>query len=257
MRPHYLILDMDLQSINVVSNNEWAVFRGKGVLSFVYHICSSGSPLEQFSGALSQSVWLLALLRTLNRIGLCLNFSFKNRHWIFSPLRKLGYFLSQEFTVLLAVFILFRIPGNAQCNYFFSQLVRCGLIGVISNYSADKNVLYGLFKHLVVKYHKTRRESLFCIVRQLLALGIFRERGEIYYHYYYRYQSEVSVRSLLTEFFQNPLSLLQLSRAAIRQLLGMNDFERSVQTLPLPPVRHCSSSCAWGANEMLFDEEAS
>ena len=44
------------------------------------------------------------------------------------------------------------------------------------------------------------------------------------------------------------LSLLQLSRAAIRRRLGVNDFTRRVQTLPLPPLLR---NYVWLANEML------
>lgn len=53
---------------------------------------------------------------------------------------------------------------------------------------------------------------------------------------------------LVTEFFQKPLSLLQLSRMRIRQSLGMYDFESRVQTLPLPPAL---LTYVWRANEML------
>ena len=241
---------MDLQSIEIVSNFEWRVCRGSDALTFIYNICTIGPPLIQLSG--SRSVWLLALLKALSRVGLCLKSrvgSTTDRRLNFNRLKKLDLdYLSKDFSILLALFILFRITNNVHSEYFVGQLIRCGWIGASSYYSDDEYVLYGLIKRHLVKDHEIlRRESLFRIAHQLLALGIFRERGALNFHYY---NSLVCVRSLLTEFLQNSLSLLQLSRAVIRRLLGINDFEHRVQTLPLPPPL---LEYVWRANEMLAE----
>ena len=57
---------------------------------------------------------------------------------------------------------------------------------------------------------------------------------------------------LVNEFFQKPLSLLQMSRMEIRRLVGMNDFKDRMVTLKkmglLPPLLF---KYVWQANEML------
>ena len=123
-------------------------------------------------------------------------------------------------------------------------------------------MLYGLIDELL--YEKAdilQWQALFCIARQLFALGHFPQGEECLFHYMFTLDYDFSeenerqlplgsVLSLRTEFFRNPLSLLQLSRTAIRRLLPMNDFERHVQPLPLPPLL---LEYVWQANEMLND----
>ena len=65
-----------------------------------------------------------------------------------------------------------------------------------------------------------------------------------------RYIADASVCLLLKEYFCNPLSLLQLSRDVICRLIGMKDFERRVQPLPLSPLL---LENVWRANETLSE----
>ena len=157
---------------------------------------------------------------------------------------------------------LIRTNANKMNNeYFVGQLFRCVWIGIGSDVPDNADVLYELINNLLYEYLEIpQRESLFCIARQFLALGLFPERGSICFHNYLKRYAIASVRSLQTEFFRNPLSLLQLSRAAIRRLLGMNGFERRAQTLPLSlsfsstsgePMR-CSPTCHLKASSLML-----
>ena len=160
---------------------------------------------------------------------------------------------------LAAYFQLFSITTPPDYDYFFGQLIKCGLVGV-GDSENGYDVLEKLIESLLRHNFKTDsvRESVFCIGRQLLALGFFRERGALFFHFYLQHYPVyalddiqiANVRSLQTEFFRTALSLLQLSRTAIRLLVGTNNFEHRVRTLHLPPLL---LKYVWRAAEMLTD----
>ena len=95
------------------------------------------------------------------------------------------------------------------------------------------------------------------MARQLLALGFFREQTSASSHKQIDLIningwefSNTSAFPLVAEFFCKPLSLQQLARIAIRFLIGTNDFERRMQSLPLPT---CLLNYVRRADEMLCD----
>lgn len=91
-----------------------------------------------------------------------------------------------------------------------------------------------------------------------MALGLFRSHSELLWprlcllqdRIYSRYTEVYCILAdpLIKEFYQNPLSLQQLSRIEIRRAIGINDFEAKAKALPLPPPL---LSYVWLANEML------
>lgn len=156
---------------------------------------------------------------------------------------------------------------DEQSEYFVRDWICNGWICAQSK----EQCLYALVRDLHVDY------SVYRIARQLLALGLFREPEPqeaklqqlrwplrcFYDEDYSRFihcdicrighkqestQECPLVAPLMTEFFRNPLSLQQLSRIEIRRSVGMNDFERRVKTLSLPPLL---LSYVWRANELL------
>lgn len=118
------------------------------------------------------------------------------------------------------------------------------------------------------------RRAAFRIARQLLALAFFLEPvgypklqwpRRYFYNVNFVHRSCAAcalghrpettlecqrVLPLINEFFRNPLSLQQLSRIELRRSVGMIDFERRIQTLPLPPSL---LAYTWRANEFLAD----
>lgn len=156
-----------------------------------------------------------------------------------------------------------------------SILSVCIRSGWICDQSGE-TILCRLVAHL--HFRDVRRVAL-RIARQLLALGLCRKpvlapaaEGEPALPwprncFFEEAHSEVCARCrvphtaedcplvvpLAEEFFRKPLSLLQLSRIAIRSSLGMNQFERRVQTLPLPPLL---LGYVWRANEMLLGPDS-
>ena len=257
-------LERSLQAIEVHNALDWIIHRERGNLSFLSSLWYSGSLLGGFSG--SKLVWLLARLKALCRMSLCFDTRdclFNTLYCSFRPLRKLtNNCLRKNKSVLLALTDMFCIISNADNEYYVGQLILCGLIGVCNDYPDDSPVLSELIYELLNnKMESLRWESLFRIARQLLALALFRQRGAVLFLFYLKIFFKISeeeerkfpvdnVLSLRTEFFRNPLSLLQLSRAAIRRLFAMNDFERRIKTLPLPPLL---LEYVWRANEMLKD----
>ena len=180
------------------------------------------------------------------------------------PIRKLEWGLSlRSLSLLSALTFLFRIDTNDYGEYFVSQWIRCGWIVVSKDDPDDTVLLAFLISRLIAEHLKLppcelelpRRESLFRILRQLFALGLYRKRGAFNINYYLKSSavdelSSAGVRSLVRESLWNPLSLQQLSRAKIRKLLGLNGFERRVQSLPLPSLL---LKYVWLANEMLAE----
>ena len=210
---------------------------------------------------LSRSLWLLALLKCLSRAGLCHNSRLGPtlvHHFSFRGLRILDWDLSEDnISVDAALIKLFCTESNDYIEYFVGQLIRCGFIGVSSDSSDDEYEVLSQVLDLLSCNVLSKQESAFRIARQLFALGIFRERGALSFHRYLQCnpvdEARVSsICNLQTEFFRNPLSLQQQSRAAIRQLVGMNDFEGRVQNFPLPPLL---LKYLWKADEMLSASE--
>ena len=79
---------------------------------------------------------------------------------------------------------MFRISSNADIEYYISQLIRCGWIGVGSDYPDDTCVLSKIIAQLLNNYLRiVHWKSLFRIARQLLALGLFRQRGASLFHF--------------------------------------------------------------------------
>ena len=145
---------------------------------------------------------------------------------------------------------------NANKIYYMCECLRNGWICVQSD---DWSCLH-LFDSLSLHYEQSA--TVLQIVRQLCALGHFRgpDRVDFWtdrcrqcslvtdFNPPVPNQECVIMAPLLDEFFQKPLSLLQLSRMEIRRLVGMNDFERRLKTLLLPPLL---LEYVWRANEML------
>ena len=268
----FLNREKDLRAIEVRLVNgiqRETAFRVRGALLFLYHRCCAFSR--------TQPLWLFALLKALCRMG----FWFKP-HVDPMSLRSLNsssqgeypykYYTCEELSSLWALTSMFdfwsigTIDGNPYMECYVAHWIRWGWIGTDSD-STDADHMLTEFIQFLVRY--PHREANFRIIRQFFALGIFPnvvshsfdddEQG--FFDYYFdvddqtkredAHKSYVSkVLPLQTEFFRSPLSLLQLSRAAIRQQLGMNDFERRVKTLPLPPLL---LEYVWRANEILAD----
>ena len=122
-------------------------------------------------------------------MGLCLNRRvclYSTLYFSFRRLRKLEKNCSwKNKSVLSALINMFRISSNANIEYYVSQLIRCGWIGVRNDYPDDAYVLFRLIYQLLNdELENLQWESLFRIARQLLALGLFRQRGARLFHYY-------------------------------------------------------------------------
>ena len=255
-------LERDLQAIEIHNTNNWIVHRGRGPFSFLYSLYYSSSSLGGLTD--SQSEWLMERLKALILMNLCLNRSvcLYNTYYLdFRALRKHQKKCSwKNKSVISALFNMFCTSSNANIEYYVGQLILYGWIGVGNDDPDHAGVLFRLLHQLLLsELDLLQWESLFRIARQLFALGLFRQRGESLFHFYLviilkhlerkkRKFPVARVFSLRSEFFRNALSLLQLSRASIRCQFGMNDFERRVRTLPLPPLL---LKYVWRANEML------
>lgn len=155
-------------------------------------------------------------------------------------------------------------------DFFVSHWIRYGWICVEEN----EHILYDLVSDLHASDrlpNKLNGASVFRITRQLLALGLFRKRGNNSKPQWprrcliagdvarakcntcltnrFKCTKECQLAApLVVEFFQNPLSLQQLSRIEIRRSVGMKEFENRIKKLPLPPSL---LAYVWRANEML------
>ena len=265
---------------------EWSSFRARGPIAFLIN-CTSWcfylfKPAVLYPAASSTC----ALIEFLCRVG----FEFS------SPVHNYakGYYaLLQErckwsnvssFTVmdtLVSIFMndLFGVDyfwQNTWCEYSIIQLLRMGLI-------FPERGGRGLSVNLIVLHNVSEdvaTKSL-RIIRQLLALGLFREpefratfdprlswaRRCLYNgtdftnipcaicrtgNLIINTEECPIVAPLVSEFLSGPLTLLQLARIEIRRLIGVRHFERGINTLKrqLPPLvfRYISR-----ADEMLSE----
>ena len=117
-------LEMDLQATEVQYAGEWHVYRGRGALSFL-NCLSDSSVLITLSDSNS---CLLALVKALCRIGVCLNPRVgvsTVRRLSFTHLRKLEWqSLRKGFSVLAALSDMFRNNTNEDIEYFVAHLIR-------------------------------------------------------------------------------------------------------------------------------------
>ena len=258
-------------------------FRPNGALDFLYFCSRYLSSCDMLLDKTPLSN--LRLLKALCALGVCLNprvyscisnSKSSDADTMGTPQETVCADKGDALLVVLTN--MFEIGQSAESEFFVSQCIRFGWIGAANMEPDDADVLSRLLDSVPVGTYTSGYltisnspdlEMRFRIARQLLALGIF--RAQIRHRFYqcskcYKFLSpndsyenvikhrtkcsDARALSLQTEFLQNPLSLHQLSRAAIRRSLGMNDFERRVQTLWLPRRLR---EYVWFANEMLAD----
>ena len=163
--------------------------------------------------------------------------------------------------MIIALFDLFDIKKFSLngIELLFTLWIRLGWLGSADDEYDDPIAFLWLIESLHECARHPKREALLRIIRQLYALGLCRDmefplRNCIVCLFQSGFQKskclDAMALSLRKEFIQNPPSLLQLARMAIRRRLGMNDFERRVKTLPLPPLL---LKYVWLANEKLAD----
>ena len=168
------------------------------------------------------------------------------------------------------------IPTMDNYELYFSTFLRNGLLFP----QRDDNTFYW-FVLCLHSNNETVRSVALRVSRQLLAIGLFwkpttYQNPELKWpplsHYIHIYQCIYGFNcpkwaaenklseslmcsrfaSLLHEFFSGPLTLLQLSRIELRRLVGMRQFERRVQQLPLPRLL---LDYVWRADEMLLSPD--
>ena len=253
-------------SLDWYSRAHWEALRAKGALSFLcgYRRYGFHSFKRITCGFCSfhdteRHKLLLSLLKALCRMGLTLNADTPPAY-CYKRKDLYGRIYSSTFLeVLIEMFDMHfwnskhknkeRYVSEWLCNgWICAQRNDWTCMSVLARHSSDGNV------------H-------FRILRQLLALGLFRDAdNEQFWSAYCEDCFVVTQATLVThrqcprlaplvdEFFRKPLSLLQLSRMEIRRLVGMNDFKDRMETLQklglLPPLLF---KYVWRANEMLVD----
>lgn len=271
-----LNLEKSLRAIDKFSNKE-RVLIASGALSFLYNCCSDYySPFHFFLA--TNPLPLLRLLKEFShiginfnpRIGSCITYLLDSDTMETTHKSALA---DKGLTLLSALIEMFYSCCSDENEFFVGQCIRFGLIGCASDDPDDAAVLSKFVDRAYKWLSCPDRKQAYDIARQLLALGLLQMGGgllqfdqcekcyatshpEVSYYFVKKEHLQakcfdVYALSLQREFFEKPLSLLQLSRAAIRRQLGMNDFERRVQTLQLPPLL---LEYVWLANEMLADE---
>ena len=254
--------------INENGSTHSHALRTNGALSFlyVYHShsvsflrqldCSNTCPRESPFG------FRLSLLKALCRMGLtldantpptyCYKQSSSNGQFSQTNIYSISFL---EFLFDIFGINLFWLLHYGNREYYVSEWLSNGWI------CAQKGNWFVLSDFAC--YHSYDCDVRFRILRQLLALGLFREpESEQFWSAQcdgcqYKNPAALVIHRqcpllipLLNEFLRMPLSLLQLSRMEIRRLVGMNDFERRLRTLLLPPLL---LEYVWRANEMLIE----
>ena len=269
-------VDMCLMELWLDKNGtaHWEALRANGALSFIcgYRRYSFYSFKQLVCSIFSsqnnqQHRHLLSLIKYLCRMGLTLNADTSRAYCYSRKLSDHNYSVmdfcnSTFFEVLLDMFDMrfgYSRHENKEC--YVSEWLCNGWICVQRN---DWTCLR------VLARHSSDGNVHFRILRQLLALGLFRDADSEQSWSAYCEQCEdcfvihgklvthrqCPLAPLVDEFFRKPLTLLQLSRMEIRRLVGMNDFKDRMETLKkmklLPPLLF---EYVWRANEMLADVE--
>lgn len=191
-------------------------------------------------------------------------------------------YCSIVFLILDELFFRMR-KWNVRSEFYVSEWIRNGWIAAQDEWK-DKNYFSCFNLHAA---NDADSRANFRILRQLFALGVFSSSlrsSDAQFAYCWKtncrkYSSGKSAQfsccwrpnckncssgqsakppneclllaPLKTEFYRQPLSLLQLSRLQIRCAVAINEFEHRVKTLRLPPAL---LTYVWRANEMLSPE---
>ena len=261
-----------------VYENGWSGSRGSGVVPILEACAAKNEDYES----------TLALLDTLCHIGFEVQ---SDEHLVtylknqridrtsgrpFAPINSQSSRLKM-IDALMIIFnldegLLFHCDGNYE--FYFSTFLRHGLLLPHRN----DTTLFQFVRFL----HRNVRYAALRIVCQLLAIGVFcipttYSNPELEWprsdlngddsdtdlidcticaegHKVRESLMCPRVAPLLLEFFSGPLTLLQLSRIEIRRLVGMRQFERRVQQLPLPRLL---LDYVWRADELLLHSNTS
>ena len=260
-----------------VYEHRWSGWRSSGVLPLL-EACA-----EEYEYYKSK----LALLNTLCDIG----FENQSDEHLVTYLRQQEIFRTsgrpfapvtsqsrrlKRIDALMKIFCLDEgIPFDCEENYeyYYSTFLRHGLLLPHRN-----DTILFLFVRFLHSDEESERSAAMRIVYQLLAIGVFcipttYSNPELEWprtdlngddgidcticaegHKLHESLMCPRVAPLLREFFSGPLTLLQMSRIEIRLLVGMRQFERRVQQLPLPRIL---LHYVWRANEMLLHSNTS
>ena len=262
-------LEKDLRAIAIKLEDGFqkeTADRANGALSFL----STRSASFIVPHSSTHPLWLLALLNALCRMGLCFKphvGPYSSRELDPDLFTAYKYYTWERTSLLQFLIDIFDIRSDdfSGIEYYVACWIRCGWIGVEIDPLDNDDLLTDTIQHLLLY---PNLEANFRVARQLFALGIFPEGGthsfdEDAKNFLDDFDEDeeeekeeahkcyvARVIPLEIEFFRTPHSLLQLSRAKMRRLLGMNDFELRVKTLPLPPQL---LEYVWRANEELVD----
>ena len=262
-------------------------FRANGALSFLYSYSKyrsyaiarlTVSDPDSYINPIQREKRLLSTLKVLCRMGLTMNVETFPDHYYkelsisFHEINPFNFSCSQYIrsTYLEILFEMFGMNfwnyDDETKEYYASEWLSNGWI------FAQKNDWICL--HFLVGHYLRELSTLdsydaarIRILRQLLALGLFRELASEQFWSapcgHCRLENQAAlvprrqcprVAPFVDEFLRGPLSLLQLSRAEIRRLVGTKNFSSCMETLQkmgfLPPLL---LEYVWRANEMLAD----
>lgn len=269
--------------INLVFEKMWAYSTNNalslllGIQSMPYYDSSRGFVIDDLESPMHDLRRIRSLVRALCHLGLlcpephiCPNY-FSTRKK-FCEDQETHCKIKSTFCLLTLLEALFRLFDVRRFSAYSESIVNELICVQIENNEMCRELIFGLHNIEPSHFDAANRIS-----RQLLALGLFRTpRGnpkrswirrclfddrfvlQMWWicsicgsQYELKFTDECPIITpLLAEFYDEPLSLQQLSRIEIRSSLGIYEFETRVKTLPLPPSL---LTYVWEANEMLSD----
>ena len=254
-------LDDEFVFVNYDSK-EWCAFRARGPITFLFGCDCKQINLQHYMSFNASSN--RALVEMLCRVG----FELPNSLVITCEyIRRRVHFFTRTETVFNALAIIINRSSSyyiqkAPTEYDTTRLLRMGIP------FPERGYCFAMFLLDLHSACQNIATSSYRVCRQLLALGLFRQPDfnddvdpQLAWGQRCLYDGQDStniiiqcdicpkchlsnsemcpiVAPLIREFFNGPLTLLQLARIEIRRLIGVRHFERRVNTLTrqLPPL---------------------